>query len=217
MRVRRHVPGGARRELSPPPPGIAVPEDGSGRRWLRDGLVVLATFGVGYIIASAWLSPVPLFSSDHAVPRLLDLPAAQADAKLAELGFRGRAAAPRQHPAVPAGRVAWQDPPAGMVLPENTAVTYALSSGPAPIPVPDVIGFSRPDAERVLAAAGLRRGAVDTVAADPEPGVVIATRPAGGVGRAAGDSVDLVVSGRPLPSAVPVPALHVAPLGGGPR
>jgi beta-lactam-binding protein with PASTA domain len=104
-----------------------------------------------------------------------------------------------------------------MVLPENTAVTYALSSGPAPIPVPDVIGFSRPDAERVLAAAGLRRGAVDTVAADPEPGVVIATRPAGGVGRAAGDSVDLVVSGRPLPGAVPVPALHVAPLGGGPR
>ena len=121
------------------------------------------------------------------------------------------------HGPIPAGHVAWQDPPAGMVLPENTAVTYAISSGPAPIPVPDVIGFTRTHAERVLAAAGLRRGTVDTVAADPEAGVVIATRPAAGTGRARGDRVDLVVSGRALPGAVLVPALHIAPLGGGPR
>jgi serine/threonine-protein kinase len=179
--------------------------------------VVLATFGVGYVIASAWLSPVPLFSSDHLVPRLVDLPVAEADAKLAELGFRSRAGAARHHPAIAAGRVAWQDPPPGLVLPENTIVTYSVSSGPAPIPVPDVIGFSRAHAERVLAAAGLRRGAVDTVAADPEPGVVIATRPAAGVAREPGGTVDLVVSGRPLPGVIPTPALHVSPLGGVPR
>lgn len=218
MRVRRHVPGGVPRERTAPAAVETPPQpSGSGRRWLRDALVVLATFGVGYVIASAWLSPVPLFSSDHAVPRLLDLPAAEAEGKLAELGFRARVAAARQHPAIHSGRVAWQDPPAGMVLPENSVVTYAISSGPAPIPVPDVIGFSRANAERVLAAAGLRRGVVDTVAADPEPGVVIATRPAAGTGRGWGDTVDLVVSGRPLPGAVLVPALHVVPLGGGPR
>ena len=214
MRVRRHFPGGTHRE---PPAGTETPreESGPGRRWLRDGLVVLVTFGVGYVIAAAWLSPVPLFSSDHAVPRLLDLPVAEADARLAELGFRRRVAASRSHPAIGSGRVAWQDPPPGMVLPENTVVTYAASSGRAPIPVPDVIGFSRPDAERVLAAAGLRRGAVDTVAADPEPGVVIATRPAAGIAREPGGTVDLVVSGRPLPGPLPVPALHIAPLGTG--
>jgi serine/threonine-protein kinase len=218
MRVRRHVPGGASREpRAPTPVETQLQPSGRGRPWLRDALVVLATFGVGYVIASAWLSPVSLVSSDHAVPRLLELPATEAEGKLAELGFRARVAAARQHPAIPPGHVAWQDPPAGMVLPENTAVTYAVSSGPAPIPVPDVIGFPRAHAERVLAAAGLRRGTVDTVAADPEPGVVIATRPAAGTGRAPGDRVDLVVSGRALPSAVPVPALHIAPLGGGPR
>jgi serine/threonine-protein kinase len=179
--------------------------------------VVLATFGVGYVLASAWLSPVRLFSSDHAVPRLLDLPVAEADAKLAELGFRSRTVAARHHPAISAGRVAWQDPPPGLVLPENTVVTYSASSGPAPIPVPDVIGFSRSHAERVLAAAGLRRGALDTVAADPEPGVVIATRPPAGTVRDPGGAVDLVVSGRPLPGVIPTPATHVAPLGGVPR
>jgi hypothetical protein len=38
---------------------------------------------------------------------------------------------------------------------------------------------------------------VDTVAAAPEPNVVIATRPAAGAGREAGSTVDLVVSGQP--------------------
>jgi hypothetical protein len=215
MRVRRHVPGTTRRDT--PPSGAEIPREngGTGRRWVRDGLVVLATFAVGYVIASAWLSPVPMFSSDHAVPRLLDLPVAEAEARLAELGFRARTVAGRNHPAIAAGRVAWQDPPAGMVLPENTVVTFAASSGPAPIPVPDVVGFSRPHAERVLAAAGLRRGAVDTVAADPEPGVVIATRPGAGTGREPGGTVDLVVSGRPLPGPIPVPALHIGPAGAG--
>lgn len=219
MRVRRHVPGARHREPPPAPEQIdATPGAYSGRRWLRDGLVVLATFGIGYLIASAWLSPVPLFSSDHAVPRLLDLPVADAETKLAELGFRGRAGPARSHPTIAAGRVAWQDPPAGMVLAENTAISYAASSGPVPIPVPDVIGFSRAHAERVLAAAGLRAGAVDTVAADPEPGVVIATRPAAGTAREPGATVDLVVSGRPLPGLLPIPALQLVPLGtGGPR
>jgi serine/threonine-protein kinase len=196
----------------------ADPAAGSGSAWwIRGGLIVLATFGVGYLVASAWLSPVPFFSSDHAVPRLLDLPVAEAEAKLAELGFRGRAGPARSHPTIAAGRVAWQDPPPGMVLPENTPIAYAASSGRAPIPVPDVIGFGRTHAERVLVAAGLRAGPVDTVAAEPEPDVVIATRPAAGTPREPGGSVDLVVSGRPLPGPLPVPALQIAPLGtGGP-
>jgi eukaryotic-like serine/threonine-protein kinase len=214
MRVRRHVPGGARREPGPEPPAAVGGETrGAPRRWLRDGLIVAATFGIGYIIASAWLSPVSLFSSDHAVPRILDLPVAEAEAKLAELGFRGRAIAGRAHPTIPAGRVAWQDPPPGVVLGENTVVSYVPSMGPAPIPVPDVIGFSRPHAERVLDAAGLRAGVVDTVAADPEPGVVIATRPAAGTAREPGAAVDLVVSGRARPGPPAIPALRVAPLG----
>jgi hypothetical protein len=224
MRVRRHVPGARTRDTAPRT-GRQAPEaetrradagGGSiGAWWIRGGLIVLATFGVGYLVASAWLSPVPLLSSDHAVPRLLDLPVAEAEAKLAHLGFRGRVGPARSHPTIAAGRVAWQDPPEGMVLAENTVIAYAASSGRAPIPVPDVIGFSRTHAERVLAAAGLRAGPVDTVPAEAEPDVVIATRPAAGTPRQPGGAVDLVVSGRPLPNPLSVPALQIAPLGTG--
>jgi serine/threonine-protein kinase len=221
VRVRRHVPGFERREADWPAQSVQTEPAAAGggnRWWLSGALIVLATFGIGYAIATAWLSPVPFFSSDHAVPRLLDLPVAEAEARLTELGFRGRPGPARNHPTIAAGRVAWQDPPSGMVLATNAVVSYALSSGPAPIPVPDVIGFHRPHAERVLAAAGLRTGSVDTVAADPDPDVVVATRPAPGAPREAGGLVDLMVSGRPRPGPLPVPALQVAPLGtGAPR
>lgn len=216
MRVRRHFPGSHRETPSPSNPWPADPTAPAGpdaRWWLRAGLIVLATFGVGYAVATAWLSPVPLFSSDHAVPRLLDLPLAEAEARLAELGFRGRVGGARPHPSIPAGRIAWQDPPPGMVLASNSVINYAASSGAAPIPVPDIIGFTRQHAERVLTAAGLKTGDIDTVAADPEPGIVIATRPAAGVGREPGERVDLVVSGRAMPGPVPIPAAQVAPLG----
>jgi beta-lactam-binding protein with PASTA domain len=222
VRVRRHVPGAERREPSwpaqPADPILDSASGGGGRWWVRGALIVLATFGVGYAIATVWLSPVPFFSSDHAAPRLLDLPVAEAEARLAELGFRGRAGAARSHPTIAAGRVAWQDPPSGMVLAPNAVIAYAPSSGRASIPVPDVIGFNRLHAERVLAAAGLRTGSVDTVTADPDPDVVVATRPAPGTARDPGGTVDLMVSGRPRPGPVPIPALQVAPLGtGAPR
>jgi serine/threonine-protein kinase len=77
-------------------------------------------------------------------------------------------------------------------------VQLAPSGGPAPVTVPDVIGFALPTAEKVVEAAGVRVGRVDTVrGGGPEAGVVIATRPAPGNGRPRGSAVDLVVSGRP--------------------
>jgi len=81
------------------------------------------------------------------------------------------------------------------VLPPNSNVQLVLSAGPAPVTVPDVVGFAMSEAEKVLDAAGVKVGRVDTVRAGSETGVVIATRPAAGSGRPRGAAVDLVVSG----------------------
>jgi serine/threonine-protein kinase len=169
----------------------------SGRRLLRDILIVGTTFGVGYLIASAWLSPVPLFTKDHAVPRVLELPAAEAQRKLKDLDFRTKFEAERPHATIPRGAVVWQDPPPGMILPQYSVVTLVTSAGPQQVPVPDVIGLGLPYAVKVLAAAGLKVGKVDTVASDPEPNIVVATRPPAGGGRDLGGQVDVVVSGQP--------------------
>jgi beta-lactam-binding protein with PASTA domain len=65
------------------------------------------------------------------------------------------------------------------------------------VAVPDVIGFNLPQATRIISAGGVRVGTVDTVAGGQERGVVLATRPAAGVGRPRGAPVALVISSGP--------------------
>ena len=85
-----------------------------------------------------------------------------------------------------AARWSWQDPPPEMVLPPNTTVELVLSAGPAPVTVPDVVGLAEPFAEKIIEAAGIKVGSVDTVRGGDEAGVVIATRPPSGHGRPRG-------------------------------
>jgi serine/threonine-protein kinase len=73
-------------------------------------------------------------------------------------------------------------------------VQLVLSAGPALVPVPDVVGLNVPQASKILAAAGVRVGTIDSTSAGQEQGVVMATRPAAGIGRARGAAVALVVS-----------------------
>jgi len=129
MRFRRQVPWA--RSSRPKARAKSAPEEvkhetsgspkrgRSARRLLRDVLIVGTTFGVGYLIASAWLSPVPFFTKDHAVPRVLELPAAEAQRKLKDLEFRAKFEAEKPHATIPRGSVIWQDPPPGMILPQN--------------------------------------------------------------------------------------------------
>ncbi|HEU4587085.1 MAG TPA: PASTA domain-containing protein [Gemmatimonadales bacterium] len=232
MRIRRHTGSAAPRDPAPVEEPTAagestdVPERSvfrtrkprhratvAGRRLLRDLLVLAVIFVVGYVAAAAVLSPVPLLSASHAVPRVLELPAAEAQRKLTAAGFRPKLEEPRAHATVPRGQIVWQDPPPGVVLGQNTPVTLVPSAGPLGVPVPDVVGLATPQAERILHAAGLRVGAVDTIAADPEPGIVIATRPAVGTAREPGGTVGLVISGRPLVGLVNPPRGPRAPAG----
>ncbi|MBA3346586.1 MAG: PASTA domain-containing protein [Gemmatimonadales bacterium] len=165
------------------------------RRALRDFGLILATFVVGYGASAWWLTPGSVLAADPTVPRVLELAEDQARERLTELGFRVRFGSERTHPSVPRGSVVWQDPPPGMVLPSNTVVQLVVSGGPAPARIPDVIGLALPYAEKVLDAAGVRVGRVDTVSGEPEAGVVLAISPPPGNGRPRGSAVDLVVSG----------------------
>lgn len=188
MRARRHTTS-----------GIPLLESVPWRGFLRDlGLIVL-TFVIGYGVSVFWLSPGSVFTKDHALPRVLELTEPQARNKLTELGFRPRLEGERQNDAFPRGTVIWQDPPPGTVLPPNSVVQLVISAGPSLVAVPDVIGFNLPQATRIFSAAGVRVGVVDTVAGGQDRGVVLATRPAAGVGRPRGSPVALVISRGPEP------------------
>jgi beta-lactam-binding protein with PASTA domain len=210
VRIRRHIGGGLGRsgveEID-----VADAEEATGtpaapaadpwRRFARDiGLVALTAL-VGYVISAYWISPGAVFSSEHAVPRVLELPEADARERLVELGFRVRVEGERSNPVVPRGAVVWQDPPPETVVPPNSAVQLVLSGGPAPVSVPDVVGLSLQYAESIIQAAGLRLGRVDRVTSGQEADVVLSVRPAPGNSRPPGSTVELLVSagrgGRP--------------------
>ncbi|MFL5517747.1 MAG: PASTA domain-containing protein [Gemmatimonadales bacterium] len=188
MRTRRHTSGGVGRTFE-------WTRGSPWRRFVRDlGLVALTAL-VGYGITTVWMAPDSVASSDHSVPRVLELPVDKARAELTKLGFRIRMEAQRSSPDVARGAVLWQDPPPETILPPGATVQLTVSDGPAPVIVPDVVGLSLPYAERILGAAGIKVGNVDTVRAAPEPGVVMTVRPPPGNGQPRGSSVDLLVSG----------------------
>jgi eukaryotic-like serine/threonine-protein kinase len=189
MRMRRHTE-----------PTFGSLKSAPWGRFARDLGLVALTFVVGYAISVYWITPGSVTGGDeHAVPRVLDRPIDEARAALTRAGFRPRLEAERSSAAVPRGGVVWQDPPPGTAVAPNAVVLLTPSSGPAPATVPDVIGLALPTAEKVVEAAGIKVGQVDTVrGSGPEAGVVIATRPSPGNGRPRGSAVDLVVSGAPV-------------------
>ena len=188
MRARRHVaPGGLERLRS-----VAW------RRFLMDlGLIAVVAL-IGFGITSSWINPGPIMGDDHAVPRVVEMSEADARQALTEAGFKPRIESEWPSPAIRRGAVIWQDPAPEMVLPPNTTVELVLSAGPAPVTVPDVVGLAEPFAEKIIEAAGIKVGTVDTVRGGLEAGVVIATRPPSGHGRPRGSAVDLVVSSGPV-------------------
>src|SRR6266540_666154 len=143
-------------------------------RFARDIGLVALTFVVGYAISVYWITPDSATGGDHPVPRVLGGPLDSAKTALASAGFRPRVEGERPSATVPRGGIVWQDPPPGTIVSPNSLVQLVLSAGPAPATVPDVIGFALPSAVKVVEAAGVKVGRVDTVrGGGPEPGVVI--------------------------------------------
>jgi len=189
MRARRHTSS-----------GVPLLESAAWRAFLRDIGLIALTFVVGYGISVLWLSPGTVFTKDHSLPRVLEMGQAEARRSLTELGFRPRLDGERHSDAFPRGTVIWQDPPEGTVLPPNSVVQLIVSAGPSLVAMPDIVGMSLSQATKIMSAAGVRVGSIDTVAGGQEPGIVLASRPSAGVGRPRGGAVALVVSRGPEPS-----------------
>jgi eukaryotic-like serine/threonine-protein kinase len=174
-----------------------------GRKLIRSGIIVAGAMVAGYLLSAVWLFPAPIFSRDHSIPRVLDLGLTEAQERLTGDGFRVKIAAEEPDPRAVKGRVIWQDPPPGTIVPEGSTIELTPSAGPPSILVPDVVNFDAAQARKVILAAGLSIGREDSVQSSLEEGVVVQTRPGGGLARDAGTAVDLVLSSGPPQTGVP--------------
>jgi beta-lactam-binding protein with PASTA domain len=96
------------------------------------------------------------------------------------------------------------DPAAATVVQVGSPVTVFVSSGPAPVHVPDVTGQSQSAAEAALTGAGLSVGTVTKRTSSTQaPGTVISQSPSGGTAVPAGGKVNLTVAQAPTEVSVP--------------
>ena len=108
------------------------------------------------------------------------------------------------HATVADGLVISQTPYPGMTVDPGSTVSFVLSQGPEPIPVPDLVGQSEAEALAAITATSFTAGTVLHIndAAVPA-GHVVSHIPAGGNTAPPGSKINLVISSGPVMVLVP--------------
>jgi beta-lactam-binding protein with PASTA domain len=127
------------------------------------------------------------------VPRVVGLTSSEARSQLRDLGLRFTQRPVESNRAK--GTVVAQSPRPGTKVREGQAVTLSVSTGPALVTIPDVVGLDEQAARVELEAVGFAVEVVDQ-ATDvvEEDGVVVDQAPAGGASRPKGSVVTITVS-----------------------
>ncbi len=201
-------------ELTAPQPAVAAPgaervapTPAAGFDWatLLLGLVALAAvlglIPLWHTVRAAYAPPpTPTATPTVRVPSLVGLDQREARQRAEEAGLTLELLGTRPDDQVPALLVVEQSPPAGSSVAPNSRVAVILSSGPAFVLVPDVVGATREAAEAQLRQAGLTVSVEEEWGGDVPAGTVMAQEPLAGEGVPKGRPVRLVVStGRRLP------------------
>jgi serine/threonine-protein kinase len=133
------------------------------------------------------------------VPNVVNLSSSAAANQLGGLGLV-TTEQPEASDSVAAGNVIRTDPPAGTEVPAKSQVVLVVSSGAAPVEVPNVVGMGESAARDELQSANLRSSVVnvDVPFGSPQANVVIDQTPAAGEQVAPNSTVTIRI-GRPGP------------------
>ena len=170
--------------------------------WLATAFLILSISGCGGGSASPGESVPP---STVVVPNVVGQSQAAASAAITAAGLTVGTVTMQSSSTVAAGDVISQSPATGASVTSGSAVNLVVSSGPAQISVPNVVGLTQAAATTAITAAGLTVGTVTMQSSSSvAAGDVISQSPAAGASVASGSAVNLVVSSGPATYAVSV-------------
>ncbi len=142
----------------------------------------------------------------YAIPQVAGMSVADATAAITDSSLTVGGQSTAYDEKIVKGKVIGTNPPANEKLKRDQQVTLIVSKGPAPVPVPNLVGRSLSSAEKVLTTAGLEYSVSRAYSKSVPTGHVISTDPKAGQKVNKGASVSLVVSkGPPL---ITVPDLY---------
>jgi eukaryotic-like serine/threonine-protein kinase len=164
---------------------------GGGRRWLPWVLGLVLVLGVVvavayYLLAGGKTTAVPLVNNETV---------ATAETQIKDAGLPAPALAYLPSSSVAKGLVVKSNPAEGNNVPASTVVTLYVSTGAAPVTVPNVEGKQENTAEATLQSDGLQV-TIQPDATSTEPsGTVVNQSPLGGTTVPLGTKVTIFVSG----------------------
>ncbi|HEY4849827.1 MAG TPA: Stk1 family PASTA domain-containing Ser/Thr kinase [Streptosporangiaceae bacterium] len=179
------------------PPYQYGPQDGAyggggGRRrktlwWVLGAVLAILLALVAYLALNGG-------GQKDAVPSVVGLTQAKAEAAVAHAGLQSRAV-PQASSTYPKGEVVSTNPPFGNKVPANSVVTLYVSTGPHMVKVPNVVGQQQGNAQNTLQNAGFSV-IVNTDQNSSKPaGTVVSESPPGGTQVAPNSKVTIAVSG----------------------
>ncbi len=182
---------------------------GGGRRWLPWilGLVLVLAVVIGvayYLLAGGKTTAVPLVNNETV---------ATAETQIKNAGLPAPALAYQASSTVAKGLVIRSNPAEGDNVAARTVVTLYVSTGAAPVTVPDVEGKQENTAQATLQSDGFQVK-IQTDATSTEPsGTVVNQSPLGGTSVPPGSTVTIFVSGgTTVPDVVGVPGASAVTL-----
>jgi beta-lactam-binding protein with PASTA domain len=155
----------------------------------RIGMAVLAAVLLITVFAGFGCSPARVD-----VPELRGLTGPEVRARLRQSGLRLDSRLEDHSDSVPAGEVIWADPRPGTEVEKESGVNVVISTGPAPIAVPDVTGASEADAAAALGSTGFQVKVSRAYSESVGEGAVVAVEPPAGTLQPPGSPVNLTVS-----------------------
>jgi serine/threonine-protein kinase len=135
------------------------------------------------------------------VPSIASLPKGAALAEIRAAGLKVGTVVTQASSTVPADMAINTDPASGTQLVAGTNVTVFISSGPAPVNAPSVVGYTVADASNVLTSAGFAVNTITQTSTTAPPNTVISQSATGKV--PPGSTITLVVAAAPTTATVP--------------
>ena len=136
------------------------------------------------------------------IPDVRDSAAADAEAALTDAGLVV-STEDRSNDNIAAGDAIRTDPAAGETVPVGSEVLLTISTGPAPVAVPDIVGIKKGEAKTAITDAGLTVGDESAVEDGSAKNTVLDQDPAAGAEVPAGSTVDYTVSSGPPAVTIP--------------
>jgi serine/threonine-protein kinase len=177
-----------------PPYQYGPEERGGGGRggrktlwWVLGGLLALILVAVVFVALEGGGKTV-------GVPSVVGMSQVNATAAIAKAGLVSKIV-PQASPTYPKGEVASTNPQFGTNVSPNSVVTLYVSTGPALVKVPNVVGDQQATAQNTLGNKNFSVNVVPDPTSTKPSGTVVSQTPAAGTGAAPNSKVTIYVSG----------------------